>query len=429
MKREGIVSVGAIVAAGWLAVGPTVSPVPALVAPVHAVGMAGGGQRSFEDVTRDLRAEDPKARIAAMRSLGAASYPEAMAPIAALLTDPVDEVQFAAMDTLLSFVVVDRVTTTRRVALVVEVRDSKGPEGVFNMGPFVLLPRPVVPEVVAGLAGAMRDDNEEVRRDAIYALGVLARPGLDTVGTNALIGAMSDASKTVRLAAVRVAGGLRVTGAADALINAINDKHHEVRIAAMRAIGDVRDRRAVQALVEQFDFYQRKGAYAQAALDGLGRIGSPETTAIFQEQLTARDPLMRRYAAEGLARSGQASLSLPTLESGINTEKDERTALAFAYALQSIGRPMLDRLVGAFAKPSLEPYSMLYLTELGQPIARALGAYLQNPDDRTREDVAMVLGLIGGPDALAALDRAKQDANTDVARAVERAIARARMAG
>jgi hypothetical protein len=39
----------------------------------------------------------------------------------------------------------------------------------------------------------------------------------------------------------------------------------------------------------------------------------------------------------------------------------------------------------------------------------------------------MVLGVIGGPDALAALDRAKQDPDTDAARAIERAIARARM--
>ena len=281
-----------------------------------------------------------------MRTLAAASYPEAMAPIASLLTDPVNDVQLEAIDNLLSFVVVNRVATKRRVALVVEVRDAKGAEAVFDMGPFELLPRPVVPEVVAGLSRAMQDETEKVRLEATYALGVLARPGLDEVGTRALIDAMADAYKSVRLAAVRVAGGLRASGAGDALINAINDKQPEIRTAAMRAVGDIRDVRAVQALTEQFDFYQRKGAYAQAALDGLARIAAPESTPVFQEQLTSKDPLMRRYAAEGLARSGRASLSLPTLESGIASEKDQHTALAFAYALQSIGRPGLDRLAG-----------------------------------------------------------------------------------
>jgi HEAT repeat protein len=420
--------VSAILVVGGLSSGsPTVCVLPALAPQARALAMAAGAQRPFEDVAWDLRSEDPAVRIAAMRTLAAASYPEAMAPMASLLTDPIDDVQLEAIDTLMSFVVVDRVVTRRHVALVVEVRDKQTPEAVFDMGPFVLLPRPVVPEVVAGLAGAMRDNTERVRIDATYALGVLARPGLDDVGTQALVAGMSDPEKKVRLAAVRVAGGLRASGAGEALVGAINDKQPDIRFAAMRAVGDVKETRAVQALTEQFDFYERKGAYAQAALDGLARIGAADSVPLFQEQLTSKDALVRRYAAEGLARSGQASLSLPTLESGIGSEKDAHTALAFAYALQSIGRPALDRLIGALADPKLEGIAMLYLTELGPPVARPLGAYLKAGDDRTREDVAMVLGLIGGPDALVALDGAKQDPNTDVARAVERGIARARM--
>jgi HEAT repeat protein len=281
--------------------------------------------------------------------------------------------------------------------------------------------------VVSGLAAAMRDDSQRVRLDATYALGVLARPGIDAAAEQALITAMSDPEKKVRLAAVRVAGALRARGTADAIIGAINDKQPEVRMAAMRAIGDVRDERAVPALTEQFEFYERKGSYAEAAMDGLARIGAARSVPVFQEQLTSKNALLRRFAAEGLARSGQASLSLPTLESGIGSEKDKHTALAFAYALQSVGRPAVDRLVAALSESSLAPAAMLYLTELGQPVARALGGYLQSPEAATRQAVAMVLGVIGGPDALAALDRAKQDPDTDVARAIERAIARARM--
>jgi HEAT repeat protein len=429
VTREGRLIVAAIVIAGVMgAGGPTLCVLPGASpgAGVHAAG-AGGGQRPFEEVTRDLRSEDPKIRVAAMRSLAAASYPEAMAPIAALLADPVNEVQLEAIDTLLSFVVVERVATSRRVALVVEVRDAGGAQAVFDMGPFVLIPRPVVPEVVAGLGSAMRDDHERVRVEATYALGVLARPVLDAAGTQALVAAMSDPKKDVRLAAVRVAGGLRVAAAGEALIAAINDKQADVRMAAMRAVGDVKETRGVQALREQFEFYEAKGPYAQAALDGLARVASPDPVPIFQTQLTSKDPLLRRYAAEGLARSGSASLSLPTLDTGVASEKDEAVALAFAYALQSAGRPTIERLVGALSVPRLEGTAMLYLTELGQPIASPLGAYLQSGDERTREDVAMVLGLLGGADALEALERAKQDPNTNVARAVERAIARARM--
>ena len=56
-----------------------------------------------------------------------------------------------------------------------------------------------------------------------------------------------------------------------------------------------------------------------------------------------------------------------------------------------------------------------------------LGASLADPDAKQRARVAMTLGLIGGQDAIAALDRAKQDADTDTARAIERALDRARM--
>ena len=398
---------------------------PAVAVPSGALLAA--GQRPYEEVTRDLGSPDPAVRVAAMRALAVASYPESMAPVSTLLTDERDDIQLEAIDTLLSFVVVDRFTTTKRVALVVEVKDKQRPQAVFDAGPFVLIPRPVVPEVVSGLAAAMRDDSERVRLDATYALGVMARPGVGPVAEQALITAMSDPARKVRLAAVRVAGALRAAGATDAVIGAINDKQPDVRMAAMRAVGDIRDERAVPALTEQFDFYERKGTYAEAALDGLARIGSTRSVPVFQEVLTSKHALMRRFAAEGLARSGQASLSLPTLESAIGTEKDQFAALAYAYALQSVGRPAVDRLVAALSKDALAPVAMLYLTELGQPVARALGGYLQSPEAVTRQLVAMVLGVIGGPDALAALDRAKQDPDTDVARAIERAIARARM--
>jgi HEAT repeat protein len=338
----------------------------------------------------------------------------------------VDDIQLEAIDTLLAFVVTDKVATARRVALVIEVRDKARAEGVFDLGPFVILPRPVVPEVVGGLAAAMRDANGRVRLDATYALGVLARPPADATATDALVAALRDPDAKVRVAAARVLGALRATGAGDALIEAVNDRHKDVRIAAMRALGDLREGRAIQALTEQFQFYG-SGEFAVAALDGLARIAHPVSVPLFQQQLTSKDARLRRLSAEGLARTGQASLSLPTLESGLG-DRDKLAALAVAYALQSVGRPSLDRLVEALGDPGRQNQAMLYLTELGRPIARPLGGYLQAPDPATRQAVAMVLGVIGGDDALAALERAKLDPDTEVARAAERAIARARMA-
>jgi HEAT repeat protein len=428
VTRQGWIAVFGLVATGALpSPGPTSGVLPDGGPRIAAVAeaAAGAGQRPFEEVVKDLRSPDPATRVTAMRALAAASYPESMAPLAVLLTDPEDEIQLEAIDTLLSFVVTDTVASSRRVALVVEVRDRQRAEGVFELGPFVLLPRPVVPEVVAGLAGAMRDANGRVRLDATYAMGVLVRAPADEVATGALIAALRDEDARVRRAAARVAGALRASGAGEALIAAVNDRQAEVKAAAMRALGDVGETRAIQALTEQFEFYQR-GELARAALDGLARIAHPSSVPLFQAQLTSREPLHRRFAAEGLARSGQASLSLPTLEAGID-DRDRFASLAFAYALQSVGRPSMERLVGGLRDPRLQSQAMLYLTELGRPVARQLGTYLQDPEPVVRQSVAMVLGVVGGDEAIFALERAKQDPDTDVARAVERAIARARM--
>ncbi len=316
--------------------------------------------------------------------------------------------------------------TKKHVALVIEVRDRATAEAVFDMGPFVLLPRPVVPEVVEGLRGAMRDDNPKVRLEATYALGVLARPPVDQPTADVLGAALRDPDEKIRVAAARVAGGLRVIGAGDALIEAVNDKKIAVKVAALRAIGDVKDLRALQALREQFAFYG-KGPVAEAAFDAMSRIGHESQVPLFQEGLTSKNALMRRWAAEGLARSGSASLSMPTLEDGLAREKDAATRLAFAYALQSVGRPQMPMLVEALRNEKTAAQAMAYLVELGQPVARQLGAAIADPDPAQRARVAMTLGLIGGPDAVAALDRAKGDADTETARAIERALARARM--
>jgi HEAT repeat protein len=229
------------------------------------------------------------------------------------------------------------------------------------------------------------------------------------------------------VAAARVLGGLRVSQAGEALIDAVNDPEHVVRAAAMRALGDIREPRAVQALAEQFQYYER-GTLADAAFDGLARIGSPASIPLFTEQLASRNQLRRRLAAEGLARCGepQAAAGVAT---ALSDEKKTEVRLARAFAAEAAGQQGLDALVDALASEKTEAQAMAYLVELGTPIAPRLGPSLQHPDARIRERVAMTLGMIGGDQVVAALEPLRRDADTNVARAAERAIARIRIRG
>ena len=67
-------------------------------------------------------------------------------------------------------------------------------------------------------------------------------------------------------------------------------------------------------LTEQLTYYA-KGEGAAAALDALAHIAHPSSVPLFKSRLTDKDDFIRRAAAEGLARTGDAS-ELTTLQAG-----------------------------------------------------------------------------------------------------------------
>src|ERR1700741_1426163 len=88
-----------------------------------AVASAGAGlsaqQVRFDDVVRNLRNPDPKQRAAAVRLLRDAKYPEAVAPMAPLVLDPLDDIQLEAIAAELSFFLEQDVKSKRMVGFVV----------------------------------------------------------------------------------------------------------------------------------------------------------------------------------------------------------------------------------------------------------------------------------------------------------------------
>lgn len=382
-------------------------------------------QARFDDVIRNLRNPDPKIRVSAVRLLRESKYPEAITPMAALIVDPVDEIQLEAIAAELSFFLVEPVSSKRRVALVVEVRSAGIAPAAFELGPLGVWPRPVPPELVQGLLAAVDDKNPKVRLEAIYALGTIARAPLTAEQAPLLIKALDHYDPAIRAGAARVAGRLRVAAAGDALIKAVNDSSAAVRYAAMRGLGEIAEPRAVQALTEQFAFY-RKGQGAWSALDALARIAHESSVPLFRTHLTDKDPFVRRAAAEGLARAGDAT-ALAALEVGAGNDSAEMVRAAMAFALQKLGRNYVPRLVESIDSAKMAPQVAGYFIELGPSIVPPLVAHLQDPSPAIRANVALVLGALGGEAALAALQPLTQDRDRDVVQAATRAIERIRM--
>ena len=290
------------------------------------------------------------------------------------------------------------------------------------MGALAVQPRPVPPELVETLLKAVDDDNAKVRYEAIYALGTIARPPISTAAAAQLVKALDHYDPAIRAAGARVAGRLRLAGAEDALIKAINDSQPPVRYAAMRALGALRDRGAVQALTEQFTFYA-KGEGAWSALDALAQIADPASVPLFKAHLADKDPFLRRASAEGLGRAGDSS-ELPALEIAAGNDTSDMARAAMAFALQTLGRNYIPRLVEFMNSDKTAPQVADYLLELGPAIAPALLPHLQDPAPAIRANVATVLGVVGTDVSLAALDPLTKDKDRTVSQAAARAIER-----
>jgi HEAT repeat protein len=393
-------------------------------AALSIAAMSGAQQLRFDDVVRNLRNPDPKIRVSAVRLLRDAKYPEAIAPLTPLVLDPFDDIQLEAIDAELSFFLEQDVKSKRMVAFVVEKRTSAMAAAAFDLGPLAVWPRPVPAELVTALLQAVDDENQKVRLEAIYALGVIAKGPLAADQVQRLIKALDHYDPAVRSGAARAIGRIKVGEAGDALIKAVNDSQAEVRYAAMRALGAIREARAVGALTEQFAFY-KKGEGAWSALDALARIGAPASATLFKERLLDKDQFIRRAAAEGLGRARDVE-SVDTLEKNATTDDSPMVRLASAFAMLQLGRNYAGRLVDMMSSAKVMAQGQEYLIELGAAMIPTLLPRLQDPDADVREALVDVLGVIGDASNLPALQAATQDRDDSVAAAAKRAIARLR---
>ena len=391
------------------------------VAAVSVASIVSAQQLRFDDVVRNLRNPDPKTRSAAIRLLRDAKYPEAVAPVAPLVLDPIDDIQLEAIAAELSFFLEQDVKPKKMVGFVVEKRRSAVSAAAFDLGPLVVWPRAVPAELTSSLLQAVDDDNAKVRLEAIYATGIIARAPLADADVQRLIKALDHYDPAVRAAAARVAGRLKVKEAGDALIKAINDSQSEVRFAAMRALGAIREPRAVAALTEQLAYY-KKGEGAWSAVDALAQIGSPASVPVLRERLQDKDPFVRRAAAEGLGRAGDTA-SLEVFEKTVTTDDSLMVRLAPAFALQKLGRNYMARIVDLMNGKTFAQ-GQEYLIELGPQTVPTVVPRLQDPEPGLREALADVLGVIGNDTTVAALEPVTKDRDASVAAAAKRAIAR-----
>jgi HEAT repeat protein len=400
--------------------------------------LVASAQVSFEQAIGDLTSTDPATRLRAVQMLKATPYPEAAVPLAALVTDPQDDIQLEAITAELNIFLLEPVVSRRRVGLVIEVRKAVVAESAFSSGPLAVGARPVPIEVLSALRLAARDDNPRVAREALYAFGVLASDPSGALrrellhGSGPELAALTGASDPVlRCAAVRVLGRVFAKRAqdapieepvGDAVITALNDTDRAVKAAAMQALGSMRYERGIQALTALYQYYGTNIA-ADAALDALARIGHPSSAPVFAEELAGKNAARRGIAIEGFARIGDAT-KLDAIERALVNERSEGAVLAGVFASALLANGPITRIADAITKARLRDQSLQYLIELAPGRASGFRAHLQDPDAHIRLDLVDVLGLAGDAAAIPIIEPLLTDRDPQVADAAERAIAR-----
>ncbi len=395
-------------------------------------------QVTFESTVAELSSPDPRTRLRAVQLLKGAGYPEAAVPLAKLVNDPEDELQFEAIAAELNIFLAQKVTPKKRVGLIVEVRGRIAAEPIFSGGPSVLSATRVAPEVAAALATASRDRNLRVAVEAIYAFGSLAgevresdRPAVLSQAAPIFAGMIGAPDPTVRLAAVRIIGRVWARRPADppleetlgdAVIAALNDAESPIRETAMWALGAMKNERAVQALGDLFQYY-RKGPLAETAYDALARIGHEGSMPHFNAELAGKSQTYKLLAIEGMARTRDVTRLQP-IHTALAKEKNEALLLGGHFANALLADGPIDTIVESLTRPRLHTQARQYLEDLAFGRAALFAKHLQDPDAQVRGELVDLLGRSGDPNAAPLIEPLVRDRDADVAFAATRALAR-----
>lgn len=401
---------------------------------------------SFDDLLASLKSPNTRTRTEAVEALGKSRRREAVSPLAALVHDPEAKVRLEVVKALrdlrdmsaipaLVALLSDEDVKVREetIGSLVELycdRERTTPPSRFlelfsdeydraSVPPFTR----VDPAVYRGLANALQDENEGIRQEAAYSLGIL--DGREAVKN--LISALQDPAASVRGAAATAIGKVGSAEDGKQLIPLLSDESATVRNRVLQALGVLRVREAGPALRQLYEANRRREVGLKA-LGCLSRIGDPEQADLFRELVQDPDPDRKRFAVEGLGRISDASL-LPAFKKDFQREHNDELKLAYGFAIARLGdHAFLDSLVLCLPSSTFGRRCQGYLLEMGRGILPDLYPYLSDPDAEVRAQLCDIIAAVGDPSALEMLEPLAKDPSPKVADRATRAIERLRQA-
>ena len=311
-------------------------------------------------------------------------------------------------------------------------------------------------KAVPALIEFLSDENHEVRKAVIEALGATAHPAAAEPLSSALVSLPARAkerksnknSEPAEYESLAAALGAIGTPAVGPVLKALGAREQEPRRWAAFALGLIKDPQAIDPLAERLD--DARSEVRKAAAHALGCIGDPRALKPLIGTLSHKDPETRRIAAQALGaiKSSEAVLQLGralgdpaeavqlaavdalktigglqaavALRSAFDTGK-KSVRDASGVALQSMHfaptnaaeRAMVATLVGDFAAAARE----------GAAAIPALSEAMCSKDAAARRLAADALGSLRSAEGLAPLLQALKDHDSQVQSSAARGLA------
>jgi len=409
---------------------------------------------SLEQLTTDLKSPDPKVRRKAAEEMGKLRDREALSPLLSAAQDPDAKVREEVVKSLGALR--DQKAITMLLTTLKDLSASVREESLFalvnlyaekdegfsftrlaqktyktintinpyadNVGHDPTIVEPwvkVSPVVTDAIAERLLDSNLGLRLNAAKALGVLKAEN----AIPKMLEAMKTGDSKLRIALLRSLYKIGNPSVDTGILPYLNDADKDVRDETMLTLGLFRSRKA---LPEVQKIYEKNPdtKLRLKALQAISLIGDPSSKELFQRNLRDPDARYRQYAAEGLARIADASLTEEISRALIN-EKKEPTQLALSFALYRMGRrEYLDKLVTALGSRQYHDQVEAYFLEMGKPLSYDLVNFLNNEDPHIRARLCSVLGQIGDRSILDKINPLLKDSNSEVVSEATQAIKR-----
>ena len=187
---------------------------------------------------------------------------------------------------------------------------------------------------VEGLIHSLKDDSENVRKEAMNALERIGDPR----ATEPLIDLLLDPDITIQEEAITALGRIRDKRAVQPLIQTLNNQHIGIRWKAAEALGRIGDPRATDELIQTL--HDPDKTIQEEAITALGKIQDKKAIQPLIQNLNNLHMGIRCRAAEALGKIGDSKATealILSLHDPDDSVKEE--------AITALGRITIDPLI------------------------------------------------------------------------------------